>query len=97
MIEETYESDEVTCPYCGLKQSESYELDEDSQQEILCDCGKKYWGERVTITNYKGMPDCELNNQKHKLEEVKGHPTIMKCKICNKYKCIVEDEEKNGN
>lgn len=48
---ETYGEDEITCPVCGSKQSESWEYSCDSDEHICEDCGSKYeWERQVEVT-----------------------------------------------
>ena len=45
-------TDEVVCPYCGQKFSDSWELD-DSDDEMYCDeCEKDFAFERHVIVTY---------------------------------------------
>jgi len=82
--EETLESQDLKCPYCGEMIGDSWELNfNDDAVEIECDCGKKFWGSEIVIRDFKGTADCELNNEKHEFEEVTND--CLKCKICGKY------------
>lgn len=58
---------EVTCPYCGHKLHDSWELPDDDEEE--CDeCGKKYRFSRDISVSYECTADCKLNNEEHDFE-----------------------------
>ena len=83
--EETLESQDLKCPYCGDFIGDSWEFvtSEDSI-EIECDCGKKFWGSEIVIRDFKGTADCGLNNREHEFEDVSSD--CLKCKICGDFK-----------
>ena len=62
--EDTDYTDEITCPYCGLKFGDSSEYNDDDGEEIVCaDCNNKF------ILNV----DFEINYSTTKLsKEIKG-------------------------
>ena len=39
---DTQYTDEITCPYCGEKQGNSWEYNKWGEGEIDCDCGETY-------------------------------------------------------
>ena len=49
-------TEEITCPWCGYIQGESWELKADYDEDICEECGNTYTYERfveVTYTTYK--------------------------------------------
>ena len=49
---ETQDTDEIICPHCGYRYSDSYELDEDGG-EIVCDhCDREFHYERAISVSY---------------------------------------------
>lgn len=83
--------DEVTCPYCGHEESESWEWgngEEGGDIEECPECGKKYHWYRNISVNYNTEGDCELNNEKHDYEWIntKNNDGAWFCKKCPKLK-----------
>ncbi len=84
-FDNTIEMDCLKCPYCGLENTDAWEINfNDDKIEIDCECGKKFWGERVVTVDYRGNADCKLNNQEHNLVST-GLKSQFKCKICGEY------------
>lgn len=56
MIDEFYYKLEkyATCPYCGAKEYDSWELED--EQEIECDCGGTYLVVREVEVKYSSAP-----------------------------------------
>lgn len=81
-IKETYESEDLQCPYCKEFISDSWEYNfDDDSLEIECDCGKKFYGSESIIRNYIGKANCELNGTKHNYQKVKDY-SFVECKTC---------------
>ena len=96
----TIESHCLKCPYCGNEDQDAWEtLDKDDDKyEIECEsCGKKFWGEKCVMIDYRGEADCELNGEEHDLEPTKNKGQ-QECKTCGQYvhdmDKIQEDTEK---
>lgn len=48
---ETFGEDEITCPVCGSKQSDSWEYSCDSDEHTCGECGSEYeWERQVEVT-----------------------------------------------
>ena len=59
-------TDEIVCPYCGYKQSDSWES-EDSSDEVICEfCNSKYAYQRNMEVTYSSV-----KIEKVKLKEIK--------------------------
>lgn len=83
--EETLESADLKCPYCGEFMIDSGEIVEsDDSVEVECDCGKKFWGSEIVIRDFKARADCELNGETHQFDKVTAN--CMKCKVCGKFR-----------
>jgi DNA-directed RNA polymerase subunit RPC12/RpoP len=49
--EDTDFEDEITCPYCGDKNGDSWEVSEDSGEDTCGNCGNEFHFERdITVT-----------------------------------------------
>ena len=57
MLEEMeyWHEDEATCPYCGHKDHDSWELD-DEDNTVECDCGGTYDVVRNVSVTYTSVP-----------------------------------------
>ena len=81
----TIEGNGLKCPYCDSIDTDAWEINfNDDKIEIECDCGKKFWGEKCVMIDYRGEADCELNNEKHDLEPT-GNKGQYKCKVCGQH------------
>jgi len=93
--EETVDSCNRICPYCGY----SYQVEDYSENpyEEECDgCGKKYYAYETFSVDSFAKPDCELNGEKHKWEPLKitvGYHDF--CSICGE--CRPFDDNKPLN
>ena len=89
--EETLESNDLKCPYCGEFMDDSWEIvKSDDRVEVECECGKKFWASEIVIRDFKGEADCELNGEQHQFEE--ATKDCMKCKVCGEFR-LKETEE----
>jgi hypothetical protein len=59
---DNFGEDEITCPVCGSKQSDSWEYSCDSDNHICEDCGSEYEWERVVDVTYSSQA---INIGKH--------------------------------
>ena len=78
---------EVTCPYCGHKLHDSWELPDEGEEE--CEqCGKKYYFSRDISVSYESRADCKLNNEEHDFEWRETHKLegAYFCKKCPEIK-----------
>jgi len=59
-------TDEIVCPYCGYKSSESYEYEWDDG-ELECDgCGKEFsYCREIEVTYTTTKKDCVSNGEEH--------------------------------
>lgn len=94
MEKEHLQEDEIICPYCNYKFSDSWEygLEGEDSQEFHCDeCDKKFYVEKNVSVSYTTKADCELNNEEHSWVITQAHPTFdfAFCKKCveRKYLC----------
>jgi len=87
--------EEITCPYCGDKNIDSWEvgkgINEGDLGEQECDnCGKKFIVERhLRITYSSEKAPCLNNEGEHDFEKMIGVPKEYyvrryRCKICGK-------------
>lgn len=87
-IESTWDKDKMICPYCAIGyQPEGEDITED-KYEIECEfCGKKFWGSHSITVHHEGIPDCELNGEKHtwKKDDDPMH-RYKHCDVCGKVK-----------
>ncbi len=83
--EDTYESENIKCPYCGCFISDSWKYDfNDDTIECECpECDKKFWAGESVIRTYTGKADCKLNKKRHQFVKQKGY---FKCEICGMIK-----------
>lgn len=65
---ETFQEEEITCPYCGYIHSDSWEAGESSDNDECEGCGKKFTWEKNVEISYTTYGDCDLNNEKHDLK-----------------------------
>lgn len=80
-------TDEITCPYCGHEEGDSWEAsdDDDARECQNEECGKKFAYEseaRRYFTSWK--VDC-LNTGVHNWQPVKymdSYPDAVQCKMC---------------
>ena len=106
-IEKLQES-EITCPYCGWENTDSWEsgLDNDGDgDEFECgndDCCKKFRATKNIIVSYNTHGLCKENNTKHNWEEFDfvsenngKRCKGRKCLTCGKYEFDKTEEEKN--
>jgi len=90
---ETFESEDLRCPYCKELISDSWEcFNEDEESEIECDCGKKFYGYKQISVSYKGVPNCELNNKKHDYIKIESR-SFKKCSECGDIKSLDGEDE----
>ena len=104
MVEDVRE-DNITCPYCGAVEEDSWEFNRDEDEDYTCsNCDKKFRWYRNTTVEYECVPDCELNNEEHdfpEFDKARYHKELKKyfrcryCKKCGKWDSI--DTDKEGN
>lgn len=94
MVEKEYEDkyeDEVTCPYCGFKYSDSWEIRDSVDDEECPECKKHFSIEIIRRVDYHTRPDCELNGQRHIFGDavsnltgkvIDGCEDAVFCKVC---------------
>lgn len=84
MYEETMDSCNRICPYCGCSyQVESEDYSEDTREEECEECGKKYHSSDMFSVDHFARPDCVLNGDDHKWEPLPitgGHHDF--CSVC---------------
>ncbi len=63
-------TDEIVCPYCGYKFSDSYEWEaHEHERTIEChSCEKKFNATATISVSYSTHKDCELNGEQHDFE-----------------------------
>ena len=50
-----FRKDEITCPYCGWEDKDSWEITESG--EVFCgECGKEFYVERIVYVKYTSKP-----------------------------------------
>lgn len=93
---ETYQEKEITCPYCGWKMMDSWDmgLDHDEDSDVYeCEneeCEKKFYATINIETTYSSKGLCKENGVEHKWEEF-DHTTDgkrckgRKCLTCGEY------------
>jgi len=85
--DETIDSVNRICPYCGGKyQPEGEDFSEDRREEECDYCNKKYWAYDSFTIDHWAEPDCELNDLNHQMDRVlmkNGH-THEFCIVCGK-------------
>ena len=69
--------DEITCPYCGYEQGDSWEASDSSDEEQCQDCEKKFCYQRETECHYNSW----CIEGEHKYVHT-PHPTIPDCYSC---------------
>jgi len=91
-------TDDITCPWCGYKFSDSWEFSGDYCEDEECpECEKEFsWSRNITV-NYssfrKKCDKCQYELGSHKLDKkpyiYKGvNYCIWKCSICNDEKIL---------
>ena len=56
-FEETFNYDDFECPYCGVKETDSWEYEKDEEFDIICNtCGKTYEAYAEISVTYKTSP-----------------------------------------
>lgn len=96
------QEDEITCPYCGNKNIDSWEVGKNVNDGELgtqeCDdCGKKFIASRNMSITYTSHPAPCLNGEKeHDWRKMIGVPEEYfkgkyRCNICNKEEKLKED------
>lgn len=81
---ETDYTDEITCPYCGYEEGDSWEYgDLESTGRVSCgSCGKEFWATRnVAITYSTEKVDWKLDGEKK----------IDRCANCSCFEKILID------
>ena len=68
--------DEITCPYCGCEQSDSWEAS-DKGNEKCSECGKEFCYERETECHYNSYCKEGMHNYQHN-----PAPKIPDCYTC---------------
>ena len=84
-FDEMTDDNDAICPYCGDRyQVESEDYTEDDREEKCDGCGKKYWLHEHFSVSHETRPDCALNGQQHKYEEVafKSGNSAFFCTVC---------------
>jgi len=96
------QEDEITCPYCGDKNTDSWEVgrninDGDIGEQECDSCGKKFTASRNMSITYTSYPAPCLNGEsKHDWRPIIGAPKEFfegkfRCYICGK------EEHRNHN
>lgn len=85
-------TDEIVCPWCGYRFSDSWEWEEDNGG-IDCDCGKSFDYERIVSVDYStsrwecGEGKCEyelyFNGCTNPYIYEDKNWTIWRCKVCH--------------
>ena len=53
----TYGRSEITCPFCGYEQGDSWERNDDSDTDICDGCDKEYkWEREITVEYSSNAP-----------------------------------------
>ena len=95
--DETFDSTEMECPYCGSKhQPEAEDWDEDESVEGCEDCGNSYHVHQSFDVTHHARPDCEINGKAHKYEPHQfddGHVSWF-CSECGD--CQIHDPGQQG-
>jgi hypothetical protein len=85
-----YQDDGYKCPYCGQQTTcDDWGFDYEGEIQECEECNKKYYATAIHNIDFKSMPDCELNNDRHILNK---RLDCYFCDICGK--CILNNEEK---
>lgn len=93
-IEEHAFVDEVTCPYCGYKFSDSWRFNTNRCFCVECpECDKKFDVEPNVEVTYTCRPDCALNDTAHTF--CSEHESIYdgviyihrECRVCGTRQC----------
>ena len=71
-VEEMLFEDEITCPVCGSKQSDSWEACDDSDDEHCDDCGATYSYERNIEVSYTSNVVKYPKYEEFKLSKLEG-------------------------
>jgi hypothetical protein len=74
--------DEITCPYCKHKLSESWECGDSDDKRECEECGKFFFYSREVTVEYRCYADCALNGDEHSFEPYYKH--LWKCTRCEK-------------
>ena len=70
MVEHEY-TEEIVCPYCGYKYSDSWEYDNEGGELECYECGKTFNYSKDVSVSYSTWSDCEENNEEHNWSEWK--------------------------
>jgi DNA-directed RNA polymerase subunit RPC12/RpoP len=68
MVEHEYTKN-ITCPYCGYEDKNSWEYREESGDIECPDCGKKFHYNRNVDVTYCTSADCKDNDENHEWSE----------------------------
>jgi hypothetical protein len=91
-IEYTWSNQSMICPYCEYAyQPESEDITEDLY-EIECEeCGKTFWGTHNIMIYHEGIPDCELNGEKHIWNKDRNNNSF--CSVCGRSKPYKKEKQ----
>ena len=98
-MEYTHE-DEITCPYCGSKNTDSWEVGTDVNEGDLgeqeCDsCGKKFTASRnMSITYNSYLAPCLNGEKEHDWRQIVGVPEEY---FKGKFRCYICGKEESRN
>ena len=83
--EETSDTCNRKCPYCGDEyQVEAEDYDEDVREEECGECGKKFYACDEFSIEHTAKPDCDLNNDPHDWQPCTAN--YLKCDACGEFK-----------
>lgn len=89
-FEETVDSDNIECPYCGYSyQPECESYDEDESVDDCGNCGKKFYSRQSFTVDHHARPDCELTGLKS-LSDIET--LIAQYETIEKLKSALNDE-----
>jgi len=63
-VKECFMEDEITCPYCGNQNGDSWESADSEDEEVCGNCGSTYSYERVVDVSYTSSPIKKADNIK---------------------------------
>ena len=90
---EIYNKDEVTCPYCGKEQSDSWEYTDDGETDCG-ECGYEFSFTRDVVVTYASYPLCIC---KHSGSQHFGKDDETKCHKSHIEYFLKPDKDGNGS
>jgi len=100
---DTYNDDEVECPYCHYKyQPEAEDYSEDRRAEECGECGKSFYLNQSFSVSHHTKPDCELNKENHdyqpfSISDGQTHPFCTVCEKCQPHSEIYAKKDTAGD